>query len=65
MNPTVSLAKARHDRLQRQLKDLESAIQSLELRKDTDEHARSEYYRLRVLWVRQRAVLDASSGERQ
>ena len=64
MKKTASLEEARQDRLQRRLKDLESAIESLELRKDSDAHARSEYYRLRVMWIRQRALLDASTHER-
>ncbi len=64
MKDTANLEEARENRLQKRLKDLESAIQSLELRKDTDRHARSEYYRLRVLWIRQRALLDADGRGR-
>lgn len=60
MKPTTSIQEARRNKLRRQLTELESAIESLKLKKDTDDQARSEYYRLRVLWVRKKALIDAN-----
>ena len=58
MVPTGRTGDARQTRLQRQLMDLESEIQSLKLKKDTDHRARDEYYRLRPVWARKKALLD-------
>lgn len=62
MDTAASTRETRRDRLQRQLAELESTIQTLELRKNTDEHARGEYYRLKVVWARKKALLDACTG---
>lgn len=49
----------RRVQLQRQVEDLESTIQSLKLKKD-DREARNEYFRLKAVWARKKALLDAA-----
>jgi hypothetical protein len=61
METTDSTRDARRAELQRQLTDLESTIQTLKQKKDTDDEARSEYFRLRGVWARKKALLDRNA----
>ncbi|MDH3451620.1 MAG: hypothetical protein OEN20_04315 [Gammaproteobacteria bacterium] len=65
METTKHRQDARLAQLQRQVADLESAIQSLKLRKNVDREARDEYFRLRGVWARKKALLDGASRSRQ
>ena len=59
MDTSKSSQDARRVELQRQVEDLESAIQTLKLKKD-DREARNEYFRLKGVWARKKALLDAA-----
>ena len=61
METSDSTKDVRRAQLQRQLADLESTLQTLKLRKDTDDEARNEYFRLRGVWARKKALLDRKS----
>lgn len=61
METTDRTRDARRAQLERQLTDLESAIQSLKQKKDTDDEARNEYFRLRGVWARKKALLDRNA----
>ncbi|MDH3714026.1 MAG: hypothetical protein OET44_09300 [Gammaproteobacteria bacterium] len=61
METTDRTTDTRRAQLQRQLMDLETTIQSLKLKKDTDDEARAEYFRLRGVWARKKALLDRSA----
>ena len=58
MKTTAGNEETRRNRLQRELADLDSAIEFLNRRKDSDEDARSEYYRLKLLRVWKKAFFD-------
>lgn len=59
METTDPAHETRRARLQRQVEDLESAIQALKLK--TSGEARDEYFRLRGVWARKKALLDDAS----
>ena len=60
MDTSKDAQDKRRVQLQRQVEDLESAIQSLRLKKD-DREARNEYFRLKGVWARKKALLDSAS----
>jgi len=61
METSDSTKDARRAQLQSQLTDLESTLETLRHRKDTDIEARGEYYRLRAVWARKKALLGKKS----
>lgn len=64
MDTTDSTPETRQAQLQRQVEDLESTIESLKARKNTDGEARDEYFRLRAVCARKKALLVRSAGRR-